>query len=214
MINLKEHHSIKYAPRTQLNAQSANFTIAFATDMTTAGEILTKRVAGLSYMGYVISKEKIKNIDYITTVSNEIIEKIKKSGYKQVKINFAGNGAYTLNKFNISQGEINLFMLNIVKKLNKELIISKIISGGQTGVDFSAIIAANILNLNADITFPKGFLQRTENNQDVSQTKEEIVKSIEEHSKILLTNENNNDFLEKIDYYFYKKINLIKNNKP
>ena len=42
--------SSSYAPRTQVNASSADLTVAFATDYATAGERLTMKMAGYRYV--------------------------------------------------------------------------------------------------------------------------------------------------------------------
>src|SRR5690606_40779974 len=56
---------------------------------------------------------------------------------------------------------INQKNINMIMKMNKKLILRKIISGGQQGADFGGLLAGKDLNLETGGTAPKDY--RTEN---------------------------------------------------
>lgn len=99
---------------------------------------------------------------------------LNKQNKKQIKfttnfnrrINIAGNGIYTLNKFNVTQTDCDNMIFNFLQSLNLPSGTT-ILSGGQTGVDESAIKAANNLNLNSKIYAPKSWKFRDINGKDV-----------------------------------------------
>lgn len=80
-------------------------------------------------------------------------------------INIAGNGIQTLNTFGITQEQCDEKIYNFLSKLNIQNLT--ILSGGQTGVDESAIKAANNLNLNSKIYAPKGWKFRDKMGNDI-----------------------------------------------
>jgi hypothetical protein len=56
--------------------------------------------------------------------------------------------------------------------------ISKLISGGQTGVDIAAAVVGPLLNIPTEINMPQGYKQRLISGLDVLQSKEELERSI------------------------------------
>lgn len=171
MIEIKEHPSSSYAPRTKLNAKLGDITVAFYIDDTTAGERLTKSVAGKKYIG----------VSLLNRTPSTVVKMLYSfmEDKNATTINIAGNGIYTLNRYDIKQHEVNIYIMYIIKKLHQNRPITKIFSGGQTGVDLAGIVAAKYLEIPGEMTLPKGYIQRFENGLDVVQNKETIEKQLD-----------------------------------
>lgn len=171
MVTVQEHKSDSYAPRTYFNATSGDVTVAFAVDLSTAGEKLTHKAAGEKYIGFLLEE---------STDSLEVARQLFKfMRHKQAKtLNIAGNGIYTLSKHGCDQHHINQFVLDVVSKVHEHWPIEKIYTGGQTGVDLAGAVVAQYLGIEALITLPKGYKQRFENSQDITQTREDIENQI------------------------------------
>lgn len=176
MIEVNEFNTAAYGPRTKHNASSAQLTCAFAVDMFTAGEILTKKCAGLKYLGFDITRENIHDPAYYAEWSGKIKRYIKNNKVKT--INVAGNGVYTLIKHGISQQDVNELLYKLIKELKETTELQFVVSGGQTGVDIEAAVACYKLDFPCVITLPKGFTQRHEDGVDVNHTRQEIEESI------------------------------------
>ena len=176
---LKEHSSTSYAPRTYYNASSSDITVALAVDLSTAGEKLTHKAAGNKYIGFQL-------IDQSNTedIAIKIVQKMKE--LNATTMNVAGNGIYTLSKYNCTQEFINKFVYEILKSVNERIAIKKIYTGGQTGVDIAGAVAAIALGIEVEVTFPKGFKQRFENKEDITQSREIIENQIMNYIDILM----------------------------
>lgn len=177
MIIIAEHSSSGYQPRTKLNASLGDITVAFYVDPTTAGEKLTKSVSGSRYVG----------ISILDTSFNDVVRKIGQKIFVSgaSSLNIAGNGIYTLNKFDIDQHTINKYVLEVLRKLHGIKPINTIYSGGQTGVDLAGIVSASILGIDGIMTLPKGYRQRYENENDIFQSKSDVERQIEHWEKLL-----------------------------
>lgn len=168
---LKEHTSASYAPRTYHNA-SQGVTLAIAVDFTTAGERLTHKA----------SKGKIVQQEFNVIFWDEVIPARKL--YSMLKkydchtVNVAGNGIYTLQKKQVTQKEANQYVYDILKLVSTHWPITKVVSGGQTGMDVAGLVAGVALGIEVIGTWPKGYLMRFEDGRDVSMTQEEIKKII------------------------------------
>lgn len=173
MIIINEHSSNKYAPRTYANGKIADVTVAIATDLTTPGEITTKKASGSKYVGFLYTKES-SPIDFGEKLGFFLKGKSAKT------LNVAGNGIYTLAKFGVTQDEINEFVTKMIFVANKINKIEKIYTGGQTGVDIAGAVAAFNLNIPADILMPKGFIQRDSKKIDWKRSKDDIIKQIKQ----------------------------------
>lgn len=178
MIKYVEHSSRGYAPRTKHNATTAGLTIALAADLHTAGELLTHKMAGMRYLGFRIDTELMNNPLFLTETASRIARECE---YKNVKIlNVAGNGIYTLNHHGITQAKINLFIYQVLKYVCENSAVHTIISGGQTGVDFAAGVAAEALHKDCVLTFPQGFLQRGLDKIDKTYTAAQIEQKLKD----------------------------------
>lgn len=170
MLEVLEHKSYSYAPRTWQNAAEGDVTAAFAVDFNTAGEKLTKKAAGNKLVS-------IKLIDDgLLFCARQLFSAMRKVDAKV--LNVAGNGIYTMSKHGWSQERVNQYVYDTLKLIHTHLPIQKIISGGQTGADIAGAVAAVALNIPATITLPKGFRQRFEDGIDICQTKADILSQI------------------------------------
>lgn len=166
-LTIVEHKSESYAPRTYHNA-SQGVTLAIATDFTTAGEKLTHKAA----------KDKIVQQGFNIILWDEVIPARKL--YSMLKkydchiVNVAGNGIYTLQKKGVTQKEANQYVYDILKLVNTHWPITKIVSGGQTGIDIAGLVAGCALDIETVGTWPKGFKMRFEDGKDVSMTEDQI----------------------------------------
>lgn len=173
MTNLivNEHKTVNYKDRTIYNASSSDVTLALATDLSTRGEQLTKRVAGHKYIGFEL-------VDDIPTlfIARQLFKKLKTDNART--LNIAGNGIYTLAEYGCSQEFINQFVYEIISQTHYFYPIDKIYTGGQTGVDLAGAIAAVKLGIPVEVTLPKGFIQRHEDHKDREHTRTEIIEQI------------------------------------
>lgn len=176
---VKEHESPKYPPRTLYNATSADVTIALAVDMESAGEKLTHKMAGKKYIGFQLEK----NV-FAEDVAEELAARLKKENAQS--LNIAGNGIYTFEKFGYSQEQINFFVYHILKNTIEIYPIKKIYTGGQTGVDIAGAIAGYALGIETEVTFPKGYMQKTKDGKTIWNKKEDIEKYIVDAATQLL----------------------------
>ena len=93
-------------------------------------------------------------------------------------LNIAGNGIYTCAKYGASQEQLNKLVYDIVSSVHSVHPITKVFTGGQTGVDIAGAAAAYKLGIPCEITLPKGYLQRNVSGQDESHTREDIETQI------------------------------------
>ena len=98
MIEILEHSSSSYGPRTYANAHNSDVTIALAVDYTTAGERLTHKAAGDKYLKLDPNLDKIENARLLWLRLNKSDSRI---------VNVAGNGVYTLSKHGLQQEHMN-----------------------------------------------------------------------------------------------------------
>ena len=151
-----------YAKRTRDNANWSDITLALATDFNTAGEKLTKTAAGDKYVSSNIN-------DSVDKIVSSILKQINRKGLpvKNIKLNVAGNGIYSLKNF--SQEKVNNLVTEVIKGLQKAgITISEIRSGGQTGVDEAGIIAAQRLNIPNSVHTTSDWKFRDSSGKDIS----------------------------------------------
>lgn len=169
---VKEDKSDKYPPRTYYNAKSSTTTLAIASDFTTAGEKLTRKAAGEEkYIHFKL----ISDFDTLKA-ARELYFKMKNDNSHT--LNIAGNGIYTLFKHGFEQEDINNIVYKIIAQVHAFWPIDKIYTGGQSGADMAGAVTAYALNIDAEITLPKGFKQRFKDNIDINGTKESVTQQI------------------------------------
>lgn len=169
MIEVTESQSQHYSTRTYANAKSADWTIALAADLSTAGERCTAKAAGSRLNGYEITLQT-DPVD----LARMVYGFLKANNVKV--LNIAGNGIYTLKEHGIEQDWANLFLYRFLKPLHEHLKFDKVISGGQTGVDTAGVVAAEVLGIPAMVHMPYGYIQRHEDKVDRQQSKAEAEK--------------------------------------
>lgn len=171
MINLREHRSSNYAPRTEHNA-SKGITLAVAVDFTTAGERLTTRVA----CGKIVHFDARNFTSEIAGKTEKLIQMLKDNDCRTV--NVAGNGIYTYKQKGFTQEGVNHIVHSILKKVHEQYPLEHIVSGGQSGADLAGLIAAAHLGIPCTGMWPRGYKMRFENGVDVTHTPEQIMEII------------------------------------
>lgn len=156
-IEIVEHSSASYSPRTYANAKGADLTVAFAVDFSTAGEKLTHKAAGDRYIGIALALEPIQ-------AARQLYRALRAQDAHTV--NVAGNGIYTLAQHGWSQQRINRYVYEVLAKVHEHWPLKHVRSGGQTGVDMAGVTAAHALGIDALALLPKGFVQRAADKVD------------------------------------------------
>lgn len=169
-VKVLQHGSDKYPPRTYYNAKVADLTVAIAADYSTAGEKLTNKAAGEKYFRLDLDTSKAKAAQLLTQAINSWDVKI---------LNIAGNGIYTLTKHGYSQEYVNRYMFDLLSSVSNWTSLHKVVSGGQTGIDFAAGVACEALGIPCTMTYPKGYLQRFAL-KDIIQSEEIILSRLSE----------------------------------
>ncbi len=168
-VTVSESASSGYRERTKHNADSADVTIAFAADYRTAGERLTATFAGSKYVRFEGS---------ITDFVKAIVTRLR--DVNGSTLNVAGNGIYTWTKHGKTQAQVNKAMHDVLRLVNKYAPLTKIVTGGQTGSDIAGAIAAKALGIPVEVTMPHGFLQRGADGTDFRQSREDVLKQIDD----------------------------------
>lgn len=177
-IQLLEHSSAHYAPRTYENATSADLTVAFAMDFSTAGEKLTKKAAGQKFVEIDLRWDSTDSARYL---------------YQQLRrhqartLNIAGNGMYTLSKLGWNDALLDSHLFKIIQLCHTHWPLTSIRSGGQTGVDESGLVAAYALSISSIGLYPKGFKQRSLSGVDMDMSKADLEAKIIHRAMSLLS---------------------------
>lgn len=176
MINIKEHSSSSYAPRTWHNA-AQGVTLALAVDFNTAGERLTTKAAEKN--GIVHCDAKNFATDWIRA-ARELYTMLKASDCRIV--NVAGNGIYTYDKYGFNQQGVNHMVHVILAQVHEHWPLEHIVSGGQSGADLAGLIAAAHLDIDCTGMWPRGYKMRFSNGVDVNHTPSQIMRIIEAYA--------------------------------
>lgn len=176
-VLVKEHRSSSYGPRTWENASRGDVTVAFAVDFQTAGEKLTHKASGEKYIGLPISTALMTS-EHAIQCARKLFAFARSRNCRC--LNVAGNGIYTLAKSGISQADVNLFVASVLGKVHEHHALSKVISGGQTGVDVAGAVAGVVIGVHTQVLLPRGFIQRDESKVDRSHSAEDIRRQIED----------------------------------
>ena len=175
-VSVKEHQSSGYRERTKHNADSAGLTVAIAADYSTAGEKLTKSVAGDKYLAIALDVAPDKGGTRLAKAMRQL---------NTTTLNVAGNGIYTLTPQGHTQASINQHVYDLIKTAHDLNPITKIVTGGQTGVDLAGAVAAHKLGIPVEVTMPKNFVQRDATGRDAPHTAADVQKQIAEGSAAL-----------------------------
>lgn len=181
-VTIVELEAPNYPTRTKHNIAVSDVTVAFATDFTTDGEKLTRGEAERAGkyvsapLNYLVKPERAWETWYAALVKAVIAKK------PQV-INVAGNAIGRLNvgipeesrkaaddKTIPVQDWVNGVVYRALKEIHAQNPISKVVSGGQTGVDIAGAIAAKALGIPVEVTMPRDFRQVTAKGATTTQT--------------------------------------------
>lgn len=176
MIRLQEHVSSNYGPRTFINAKDADWTIAIAVDYTTHGEVLTQKAAGDRFLQCPFHTDVLEN-------ARALFRRCVR--YQVRALNVAGNGIYTFGQEGISQEQVNQYVYDLLKPVHAHHGLHLIRSGGQTGVDIAAAVAACKLDIEARILFPYGYKQRDINKRDFLNHPRDLMAWIKQAATLL-----------------------------
>jgi len=176
MINLLEHTSSSYGPRTWHNAVQG-VTLAIAVDFSTAGEKLTTKAAQKN--GIVHLNARVFATDWIPA-SRELYKLLRDSDCRIV--NVAGNGIYTYSKHGFDQQGVNHMVQQVLKQVHEHWKLDHVVSGGQTGADLAGLIAAAKLDIDCTGMWPKGYKMRFENGVDKDHTPSQIMDIINKYA--------------------------------
>lgn len=175
-LQLLEHECSDYGPRTGDNARGADITVAFAVDFETAGERLTKRVAGARYLGIPYGSNVVQ-------AAAELLRVMHRRG--AASLNVAGNGIYTLDAHDVTQEDANRWVFEVLKLVHQQRPLSFIRSGGQTGIDTAGLVAGLALGIPVLGLYPLGYRHRLANNKDVLGTPEQLEAELRKAAAIL-----------------------------
>ena len=165
-----------YAHRTRANAHWAHLTLAFAADLNTGGERLTRDSAGTRYLGFKIpdglnpqSPSFLQNARQFAGLAADWINEnvFDPDG---VRLNIAGNGMRTLSAHGISQENADAFMAAFFSELEDALDgypVLEVRSGGQTGFDEAGTKAANRRGLKCSVLAPQGWRMTPAQGEDI-----------------------------------------------
>lgn len=166
-----------YRERTIENIRSSDFTLAIGIDFGTSGEVLTRKQSmaiGRPYEGIHMNRGLS---DLTQGDMNTVINRIKRSLFgpgstrTEYSINIAGNGIYTL-KDKFTQAEMDEYVYEVLKRITESDTIpgkvSRVYTGGQTGVDEAGAKAATRLGIPVTINAPKGWKFRDAEGKDIS----------------------------------------------
>lgn len=160
MLTLRAHRSPTYPPRTFENAGGADLTAAFALDFSTAGEKLTRKAANGRYAALPLENPAVDN-------ARLLFAALRERAVERPTLNIAGNGIYSLAPLGWDQDRVNAYMHAVLSLVHTHWPLGRVVSGGQTGIDWAGAVAATALRIPAAMTFPAGFLQRGLDNRDV-----------------------------------------------
>lgn len=176
---LEEDKEAGYGTRTEVNAKSADVTIAIAIDFASPGEKATKALVKKHdklYISVAPSGDVSEKADKIVNLINKTFEGVKHS----IVVNIAGNGIFTM-KGKMTQEQCDEFTYNLLNAIFKHLAlkikIKSVRSGGQTGFDEAGIKAGLKLGVDTTAYYPKGYKIR-DLDGDKIQTREQVFKRL------------------------------------
>lgn len=175
---LQAHDASGYRARTRENALGADLTVAMAQDFQTGGEVLTHRMAGERYVGVPLG-------DSVPSMAEAILKRM--THFNAFTLNIAGNGIYTLSKHGWSQDSVNRKVFEVLARVHAARPLSRIRSGGQTGVDTAGLVAGLALGVPVLGLYPKNFVQRFADGTDHCRTASALEAELRAYARDLAT---------------------------
>ena len=169
-LEVDQHASAGYPPRTRENASKAALTAAFAIDFDTHGERLTRKAAGARYVAVSLESAPIEAARVLYAALRRL---------QAATLNVAGNSLSTLISHGWTQARADRFVFEVLSLCTKHWPLESIRSGGQTGIDLAGVTAACALGIPAIALLPKGFMQRGADNKDFTQDAQSVRRQIE-----------------------------------
>lgn len=147
--------------RTRENAEAADITVEVAVDFGTGGERDTKRFAGSRYIAFELSGDA-EPWEAGLKAGQAVVERLVEMGMRDVRINMAGNGIYTLEKHGISQEFVDVYCAALAYAVvnDKRVNVVNGRSGGQTGLDEAGVLGFLANGVDCVVLAPKGFKMR------------------------------------------------------
>lgn len=176
MINIREHSSSSYAPRTWHNA-AQGVTLAVAVDFSTAGEKLTTKA---SQKNGIIHVDALNFADNWLQASRDLYKMLRDKDIRVV--NVAGNGIYTYARHSFTQEGVNNMVRMVLDQVHQHWTLEHVVSGGQTGADLAGLIAAAHLDIDCTGMWPKGYKMRFEDGIDVNHTPQQIMEILSQYA--------------------------------
>lgn len=181
LLTVSEHSSHHYAPRTYWNAANADVTLAFAVDFQTAGERLTRKAAGNRYVSVPL-KLAVDPVEVARALYREVVRA------RQARtLNIAGNGIYTLAAHGIDQPTLDRWLFRVFATIAPHYAFTRVLSGGQTGVDAAGLAVAVALGIPALATLPAGCVRRGEDGIDRPFPPPDVHAAIVQQARALVT---------------------------
>lgn len=172
-LEFKECQSWGYKARTIENC-SADATIAFAVDFSSAGERLTKRSCLEQGKIYIPFKcDEVWQPGVFNSFIEETISKLNKGKVKT--LNIAGNGLYTMRVHGWEhQFQCDNLVYSVLGRIVNGLDspFELIRSGGQTGFDEAGLKAAVRYGIPALCLAPRGWVYRDAEGNDIRDEKQ------------------------------------------
>ena len=170
-----------YASRTMTNASQADLTVAFALNFLTAGERLTHRASKPDYLAIDVRQ----SVELSERQLRHRLSLPASSGRAVRTLNVAGNSIATFDLLGWTQERVDRYIGHVLYLVHAQRPIQHIRSGGQTGADMAGLVAAVALGIEATGYFPKGYLQRGTDRQDISRDPRVLREEIEQRAALL-----------------------------
>lgn len=163
-----------YGQRTDENAAAddVDFTLQFALDFNSPGEVRTARAAGDSLVRVEIPL-KDGSLDLSARGVSKAVQQIENmlpEDYLRGEpfgVNLAGHGMYRLKGYG-SQEDFDVFMAAVALEMKRRgMVVTQWVCGGQTGVDETAVAAARATGAPVRVHGPADWRFRDLDNRDV-----------------------------------------------
>lgn len=165
-VRFSESDSSYYRDRTVYNVVHSDATVAFAFNLDSPGEKLTRNAAYSNRRPYCavqlpFDRNELLGWDFALSSAEKIARSFGASGVSgPISLNVAGNGITSV-KPGITQEDLDIYMARTLLCLERMVNLASVRSGGQTGLDEAGVKAASALGIPSEIYAPKGWRMRT-----------------------------------------------------